>query len=400
MPFKESCRVEERIGLFRDYDTGAFAVTELCEQHGISRQTFYVWKQRRDAGEARWYEERSRAAHERPHAVDDERIAAIIAMRRRFGRFGPKKIRARLMVDQPDIVWPAASTIGDIVKRAGLIEPRRRRRRGLKQGEIVAGADVANGEWAIDFKGWFRTRDGTRCDPLTISDTASRYLLEARIMEQTYMAVRRALERIFGECGMPYAMRSDIGAPFGSNGAGGLTRLSVWFLKLGIEPRFTRPASPQDNGRHERMHRTLKDHTARPPAASPDDQQMRFDAFRHHYNEERPHEALGQTPPAEHWRPSGRVVPASLEEPWYDPDHQVRRVSHHGEIKWRTNRVFISSALAGEPVGVAELETGGHLVRFANHDLGVIDRDGRFHRFAAPRTRLRCAAETTVTNEE
>jgi transposase InsO family protein len=400
MPFKETCRVEERIGLFRDYDTQMFTVTELCEHYGISRQTFYVWKQRREAGEAQWYEEGSRAAHGWPHAVDADRVAAIVAMRRRFGRFGPKKIRARLMVEQPGTVWPAASTIGDILKRAGLVEPRKRRRRGLDQGEIVAGADVANGEWAIDFKGWFRTRDGMRCDPLTVSDTASRYLLELRIMNQTYVAVRSALERVFAEYGLPEAMRSDVGAPFGANGAGGLSRLTVWLLKLDIEPRFIPPASPQDNGRHERMHRTLKDHTARPPAKSLPDQQVRFDAFRRHYNEERPHEALGQTPPAELWRASERPLPARVETPWYDPDHQVRKVAHHGDIKWRGSKVFISTALAGEPVGLAELETGGHLVRFANHALGVIDRDGRFHRFAAPRTRLRYAAETTGTKGE
>jgi transposase InsO family protein len=315
-------------------------------------------------------------------------------MRRRFPRFGPKKVRGKLIEERPQIDWPAASTIGDILKGKGLIVARERRRRPLPQGEVVAGASEPNGEWSIDFKGWFRTRDGERCDPLTVADTASRYLVEARIVEPTWAGARLALERIFAQVGLPEAIRSDNGCPFGSTGAGGLSSLSVWWLKLGIEPRYIRPASPQDNGRHERMHRTLKEDTARPPAATVREQQARFDAFRRHYNEERPHEALGQTPPAKHWRPPMRQLPPRLEEPWYDADHQVRRVRPPGTIKWRGEQVFIGEALAGELVGLAELERGGHIVRFCDRDLGVIGRDLRFLRFAPPRARLRFAEET------
>lgn len=400
MPFQEICRVEERVALFRDYDLQAFSVSELCERYGISRETFYVWKRRRDAGDPCWYEERSRAPGVCPHAVDGDRVAAIVAMRERFVRFGPKKIRARLMGERPETVWPAASTIGDILKREGLIAAQKRRRRRVAQDEITAGADGANAEWAIDFKGWFRTRDGVRCDPLTVSDTASRYLVETRIVAPTHVGVTSALQRVFGDVGLPDAIRSDNGVPFGSSGAGGLSRLSVWFLKLGIEPRFIPPASPQDNGRHERLHKTLKADTALPPAETWQHQQERFDLFRRHYNEERPHEALHQTPPAEHWRPSERALPHKLEEPWYDPDHELRRVRRAGQIKWRGRFVFISEVLAGEPVGLAELDSGGHIVRFMNRDLGVVDRDGRFHSFAPPRARLRYAAETTETNRE
>jgi transposase InsO family protein len=190
--------------------------------------------------------------------VPPETIAAIVAMRARYPRFGPKKIKARLALDRPDVGWPAASTIGDILKREGLIAPKTHRRKPIGQGEIVAGAEVPNGEWAIDFKGWFRTLDGTRCDPLTVSDTASRYLIAARITPPTHVGVKAVMQRVFDEVGLPDAIRCDNGAPFGSTGAGGLSRLSVWFLKLRIEPRFIPPASPQDNGRHERMHRTLK----------------------------------------------------------------------------------------------------------------------------------------------
>jgi transposase InsO family protein len=289
---------------------------------------------------------------------------------------------------------PPASTIGDILKREGLIVAKARSRRPVPVGEIVPGSERPNGEWSVDFKGWFRTRDGERCDPLTVKDTASRYLIEARVVEPTYAGVRCALERVFEQVGLPDAIRSDNGPPFGSTGAGGLSSLSVWWLKLGIEPRYIPPASPQNNGRHERMHRTLKAETARPPAATIAEQQQRFDRFRRHYNQDRPHEALDQTPPAQHWKPSSRRLPSRLEDPWYDPDHEVRRVRYQGDIKWGGEHVFVGEALAGELVGIAELENGGHIVRFCDRDLGVISRELRFLRFAPPRARLRVAEET------
>ena len=394
MPFKETCPVEERITMFREWDSGAFTVAELGSRYGISRETFYVWKRRRQSGDERWFEERSRAPEHCPHATPAAQVDQIVAMRKRYPRFGAKKIRGKLIEKQSSIDWPAASTIGDILKRQGLIVAKDRRRRPMAVGEIVAGSQQPNGEWSIDFKGWFRTRDGERCDPLTIEDTASRYLLETRIVEPTWAGVRLALEGIFAEVGMPEALRSDNGSPFGSTGAGGLSSLSVWWLKLGIEPRYIAPGCPQDNGRHERMHRTLKDETARPPARTIAEQQARFDVFRRHYNEERPHEALGQTPPVKHWRPPGRQLPLRMDDPWYDAEHQVRRVRPPGTVKWRGEQVFIGEALVGEIVGLAELERGGHIVRFCNRDLGVIGRDLRFLRFAPPRARLRVAEET------
>lgn len=397
MAFRERSAVEERIAIFLDWDTGAFSATELARRYGISRETFYVWKRRRESGDTTWFEEYSRAPIVCPHATGAKARGSVIAMRRRFPQFGPKKIRAKLEAERPKMIWPAASTIGDILKSEGLVANKTRRRRPIAQGEIVSGARVPNGEWAIDFKGWFRTRDGERCDPLTITDTASRYLIETRIVEPTWAGVRCALERVFSDIGLPSAIRSDNGAPFGSTGAGGLSSLSVWWLRLGIEPRYIPPSSPQDNGRHERMHRTLKAETTRPPAASAGEQQKRFDAFRQYYNEDRPHEALDQTPPAQHWHaPTRPFKHGGLDDPWYDADHQVRSVRRHGAIKWRGEFVFIGQALAGEIVGVAEIENGHHIVRFCGRDLGVIDRDHRFHRFAPPRARLRSAMETDV----
>ena len=394
--------MEERIALLRAYDTGVFTVTELCGHYGISRETFYEWQRRRNSGNERWFEDRSHATKSCPHRTPAEIVDRVTAMRRRRRRqpLGPKKIRAQLVREQPEIEWPAISTIGDILKRANLITAPERQRRPMPHGEIVVPAAAPNDEWAIDFKGWFRTADGTRCDPLTITDTASRYLIEVRIVEPTCVGVRRAMERVFIDIGLPAAMRSDNGSPFGSTGAGGLSTLSVWWLKLGIEPRYIPPSSPQDNGRHERMHRTLKNETSKPPATTARQQQKRFDAFRRYYNEERPHEAIDQVPPAEQWEPPARTMPARLEDPWYDADHEVRRVRNTGEIKWHGERVFIGEAIAGELVGLAEHESGSTIVRFCHRDLGVIDRDRRFLRFAPPRARLRLAQETAVTGEQ
>jgi putative transposase len=404
MPFRETSPVAERIALKREFETGVFTVSELCRRHGISRETFYVWQRRWASGEARWFEERSHAVASCPHATEGRIADRIIAVRRRFPHFGPKKIKAWLEDESQrkgdGAAWPAASTIGDILTRAGLVEPQRKQRRAIAQGEVMVPAHAPNDEWSIDFKGWFRTADGTRCDPLTITDQASRFLVEVRIVEPTWGGVRCAMEGVFEHIGLPAAIRSDNGTPFGSSGAGGLSALSVWWLRLGIEPRYIPPSSPQDNGRHERMHRTLKAETSKPPARTVPEQQQRFDRFRQHYNDERPHEALGQKAPARLWRPPAHTLPSRLKDPWYDADYEVRRVRQSGEIRWLGKDLFIGEAFAGELVGVTQHGSGGHIVRFCKRDLGVIGRDRRFLRFAPPRARLRVASEAPVTVEQ
>lgn len=387
--------MERRVGLLQDYDTGAFSVTELCAQYGIDRSTFYLWRARRESGKARWFEDHSHAPGICPHRTGSDVAEAVVALRTRFPHFGPKKIRAYLTSQEPERSWPAASTIGDVLKRAGLIPARRVRRRAVELPGQPGFANAPNAEWACDFKGWFRTGDGRRCDPLTVTDGYSRYLLEVRIVDQTIAGVRPVFERLFGEYGLPEAMRCDNGPPFGSDGAGGLTHLSAWWAKLGICPHFIRPSCPQDNGRHERMHRELKTQTSKPAAKTLAEQQERFDRFRSHYNEERPHEALDQVPPASRWTASPRQMPERIEEPWYDADHEVRRVQQSGDIKWRRGRVFVSESLDGEPVGVIDRGDDTHLVRFCGIDLGVINREGRFRRFAPLRHRLREAPEPT-----
>jgi putative transposase len=388
MPFQETCRMEERVRMLADYDSGNWSVSELCRRYGVCRDTFYEWRKRRDGGDPVWFHDRSHAVEHCPHATDATQVEAIVTLRRRFPHLGPRKLLSTLKRHVPARRWPAASTIGDILKRAGLIEPVRRRRPALDQVRIMPPVAAANDEWAADFKGWFRTRDNQRIDPLTISDGYSRFLVDVRIVPPQIDPSQAVFIAVFRRLGLPRAIRCDNGPPFGSSGAGGLTRLSAWWLKLGIEPHFIRPASPQENGRHERMHRTLKAQTSRPPAANAEEQQIRFDTFRRHYNEERPHEALGQRPPHELYTPSQRAMPDRVEEPWYDADHQVRRVRPPGTIKWKGSQVFISEALVGELIGIAELETEDHVVRFSGRDIGLLDRAGGFRRFAPPRAGL------------
>jgi transposase InsO family protein len=382
--------MEERVRMLADYDTGNWSVSELCRRYGVCRDTFYEWRQRQHSGQVDWFKNRSHAPLHCSHKIDAAKAETVISLRRRFPHLGPRKLLALLERRAPEQVWPAASTIGDILKQAGLIAPVKRRRRALDQRQRpFAAVTESNEEWGVDYKGWFRTGDHKRVDPLTMTDSHSRFLIEVKIAPETIEGAWPVFEQAFRTYGLPLSIRSDNGAPFGSTGAGGLTRLSAWWLRLGIEPRFIRPASPQENGRHERMHRTLKAQTSRPPAASAAEQQARFDAFRRHYNEERPHEALGQQPPADLYAPSPRPMPDRLEEPWYDADHEVRRVRNSGEIQWRGELVFVSLALVGQLVGIAELETGDHIVRFCDLDIGLINRRRRFIRFAPPRPGLR-----------
>ncbi len=389
--------MEERVRLLSLFDTGAYSVAALCDQFGISRETFYIWKARRDTGAPDWFRDRSHATHACPHATLETIAAQVIAVREKFPFFGPKKIRGWLIDKRPHIAWPAASTIGDILKREGLVKPRKRTRRAAAQDDLQPRPDRPNAEWAMDFKGHFRTGNGARCDPLTLTDAASRYLLDVRITAMTTRAVCAALTRVFEENGVPAAIRSDNGAPFGSRGAGGLSRVSVFLLKHGVAPRFIPPASPQDNGDHERMHLTLKQQTCTTPARDIAAQQQRFDDFRRHFNEERPHEALGQKPPACVWAPSARVVPTSPLEPWYDADHEVRRVRTDGTIKWRGEHAFIGEALSGETIGLCALPNDAFAARYFDCDLGVLDRNGHFLSFAPPRARRRKAPEPAMT---
>ncbi len=358
----------------------------LCHRFGISRKTGYKWFGRYAANPESGLADRPHVPLKLPHKLADELVLPILELRHRHPSWGPRKLRAVLERSSPELTWPAASTIGDLLSRQGLVKHRRRRRSALPQSEPFGLIAEANDTWCMDFKGWFRTGDGRRCDPLTVSDAHSRYLLACQIVPPTTGGVAPVIERLLREHGLPRAIRSDNGVPFSSTGAGGLSRLSVQWLKLGIHLERIEPGCPQQNGRHERLHRTLKDDAVNPPQANARAQQACFDDFLRIYNQERPHEALGQTPPAAFWRPSSRPYPDRIDDPAYTPDHVVRRVRSSGEIRWRGDLVFISEALIGEIVGVRETAAGNWVVRFFTLDIGLIERSRmKLRRFTAPR---------------
>jgi transposase InsO family protein len=357
-----------------------------CRRFGVSRRVGYKWLARyRSAGVAGLCD-RSRAPQDHPQAVAEEIAERCVAVRREHPTWGPVKVRAWLERKDPAVRWPASSTIGALFDREGLTVRRRLRRRCAPSSAPFASCDAANEVWCIDFKGWFLTGDGTHCEPLTLSDAHSRYLLRCQVLGRNDAAhVWPVLDAAFREYGLPLALRSDNGPPFASTGAGGLSRLSVKVLKAGVRPERIAPGKPQQNGRLERLHLTLLKDTADPPARSLRAQLDRFRAFQRTYNEERPHAALDNATPAERYAPSPRRWDGVLREPGYPPEAAVRRVRRNGEIKWRGASVYVHEALAGEPVGLNEDEAGSWTVAYGPVALGVIDPGG--DRLRKPRRR-------------
>lgn len=286
------------------------SLAALCRRFGISRKTGYKWLERYGAEGEAGLVERSRAVHHHPNQTPHAMQEAIIALRQAW-RWGPKKIAVALARDWPLALIPAVSTIGDILAHTGLVLPRRYRRHCSPSAQPLAHAVTSNVVWCADFKGWFCTGDGSRVDPLTVTDACSRYLLGCQGMrgKTDTVHVLAVFETLFRRYGLPERIRTANGAPFASTGLAGLSRLSVWWMRLGIVPERIQPGTPSENGRHERFHLTLKQETATPPARTPKKQQEAFDRFHTVYNEERPHEALGQVPPATVYTPSPRSYP-------------------------------------------------------------------------------------------
>jgi putative transposase len=374
MPWREICSMDEKIRLMAALSAAEESVTELCEDFGISRKTAYKWWRRYLEFGAGGLKEHSHAPQVVPWAISEAQAEAIVGLRRAHPSWGPRKLRAKLEQWAPGQSWPAPSTIGELLRRQQLTQPRKRRKSARPSPLPLRTALAPNDLWCTDFKGPFRTGDGVRCDPFTLTDAYSRYLLSVKAVDKAgYADCRRELERVFREYGLPRAIRSDNGPPFASVGVTGLSRLAVWWLKLGIMPERIEPGRPEQNGRHERMHKTLKAECAAPPQADRGAQQSRFDQFRDEFNHQRPHEALGQTTPATHYTPSPRSYPARLEDPEYPADYQPRRVRHTGEIKWQGELVFLSEPLANEVVGVVETDDGDAEVYFGPMMLGLID---------------------------
>lgn len=382
MPWSETTPMRERLLFVAEAEEEVFSVSELCESFGISRKTGYKWIERFEREGLGGLEDRPRVALRCPHRTSPAIAQRVLEFRRKHPRWGPKKLLARLGQLDPRIRWPAPSTAGELLKRAGLIEPSRRaRRRHSSFLSPLPKPDHPNDLWSADFKGQFKTGDAIYCHPLTIADGSSRFLLEVRALDSTDSPpVRRSFERLFRQYGLPRAIRTDNGTPFAGTGLCRLSRLSVWWIRLGIRHQRIAPSHPEQNGAHERMHKTLKDNTTRPPQANRKAQQRCFDNFRQEYNHQRPHEALGQKTPASLYSPSSRHYPSRLPQAEYPGHFEVRRVGSNGCILFQGQRLFLSSTLSGELVGLEEIDDAVFSLCFGPLLLARLDqRTGQLH---------------------
>ncbi len=389
MPWLETDPVNERKRFILEATGGLFSHAELCRRHDISRKTGYKWLERYEAAGPDGLLDRSHRPASCPHATEPHVLEAAFELRQHRPRWGAGKILGHLDTLHPDWALPAPQTLHKHFVRAGLVKKPRRSRRRPHPGRPTAPFDAPNSIWSADFKGQFKTRNGVYCYPLTVQDGFSRYLLACQgLSGTTYAGSRRVFTRLFREFGLPERIRTDNGTPFASMALGRLSRLSVWWIKLGILPDLIEPASPQQNGRHERMHRDLKADTTIPPAGNRSAQQRRFNVWRVDFNEVRPHEAHGQKPPASVYEPSTRPFPAKPQTPEYPARFEIRKVSTNGGIRWHSTWVNVSHLLGGEYIGLEEIHNDIWVVYFGPVPLGwlhvregaILDHDGHSSR--------------------
>jgi transposase InsO family protein len=340
----------------------------------VSRKTLYEWIERYEADQYSGLQEWSRRPLAMPRATPPELVAEILASKSQHEHWGPRKILAWLRSHQPEKSWPAASTTSLILKRHGMVHVRHKRHHTPPYSQPFLKSNQPNEVWCADFKGQFRLGAGGLCYPLTLTDSYSRYLLGCWGLEHTtYLTTRSYFELAFREYGLPSAIRTDNGVPFASVGLGGLSSLAVWFIKLGICPERIEKGHPEQNGRHERMHRTLKSEAISPPRKNMKEQQRVFDRFRASYNDDRPHEALGQRTPASIYRSSAREYPAKLPGAEYPENFSVRHVKRGGGFKWRNQELYLSQALSGELIGLKEIDIALQKIYFSFYPVGILD---------------------------
>jgi transposase InsO family protein len=392
MPWKESDSIKERVKFALEWERrwnegeGTANVAQLCREFGISRETGYVWLRRyREAGhDVAALEERTSRPHTTPTAFDEDVADVVAAARKKYPQWGLRKLHVWLRERSPNFEIPKPSTIAAILRKRGLSQPRKHvRRTAPPRTRPFADVTGPNATWCIDFKGQFRTGDGRWCYPLTILDAHSRFLVRCEALtEPTTTRVCTVFDSAFTEFGTPAAIRSDNGSPFASTGAGGLTSFSTWLVRLGMRLERITPGKPQQNGRLERLHRTLKAATAAPPKANIRLQQRSFDFFRREYNEERPHEAIGMKRPSELFEASPRRYPRKLLTPYeldgddYDAACEHPFVDKQGYMHWREKKIFITSALSGEQVTLdPQRDTALWAVRFGPVHIGYLDEE-------------------------
>lgn len=383
---------EQRLNFINEYQEARISFADLCQIHGISRKTGYKWL-------ARFYEkgkeglrDLSRTPHTHAFEISREVIEKILEIKHKFPYLGPKKIHARLRQHEPNLQLPCINSIGNILDRHGLVIPRRYRRRVPATAPLAHCYEI-NHVWAYDFKGWFMTGDGKKCEPFTLTDGHTRYLLRCTsVKSKTTCDVWPIFESAFREYGLPFRVRSDNGPPFATTGAGRISSLSVLLIKAGVTPEWITPGKPQENGRHERMHLTLKNETASPPAESLNAQERLFRQFQHYYNNERPHEALNQQTPSSLYRASDRVWDGRLREPEYPDSYEKRKIGKSGLITWRGKELFLSETLYGEHAGIVEQPNGGFDVYYGPILLGHINLKNEFEKDKLIRRKANSAA--------
>ena len=383
MPWTNTPTTEQRQKFVTLANSGRFTVTELCLEFGVSRKCGHKWLVRHAEGGAAALADGSRAPHSMPLRTSEAIERIVVSERRLHPTWGPKKIRAVLERKHSIETPPAISTLGEILKRHGMIEARRRKPGAfeVKRGELTA-ALRPNHVWATDFKGHFQTLDGERCDPLTVTDLFSRYLLSVQALPQATQAwTRMAYTSLFRTHGLPEIIRMDNGSPFGSIGPGGLSKLSVWWISLGIDVEFIKPSSPQQNGSHERMHRTMKAECCKPASANGVAQQKRFARWRKQFNEQRPHEAIGQQMPCDVYHKSAIRLDDAIAVDLYGPLVKTHPVSESGHVSWRGRSWHVGDAFGGQDVVLEPREDTTVVgVRFANLVLGEIGGECRWGR--------------------
>lgn len=375
MPWKETCPVTERVKLVSAYIEGRATMSELCRHYKVSRRVAYKWVARYRSEGIEGLKDRSRAPHHVPHRIGADIVELLVAAKRAHPCWGPKKLLSWLATQHPDKSFPAVSTAGDWLKKYGMVEPRSQRVRVPRFSEPFGHVSKPNDLWCTDFKGQFKTQDAQYCYPLTLSDAKSRYLLQCRgLLETGFLEVQPWFEHAFREYGMPDAIRSDNGPPFVTKSAGGMSRLSVWWLKLGIRHERIAPGHPEQNGQHERMHLTLKQESTRPPGKNLADQQRKFDIFQAEYNTERPHEALDMQVPTKHYTPSLREYPPRTPDVEYPADYRVRQVSDSGRFRWPGRHlILVGQPFCGERIGCKQIDDEVWEVYFSTVLLGFID---------------------------
>jgi putative transposase len=374
MPWLETAPMEQRERFIRDERLALYTMTELCERYGISRKTGYKWLERFDAGGRAALSDQSRAPHQCPHRIADDVALLICAARRQHPTWGAGKLLPWLKPRHPALEWPATSTAGDLLARQGLVKKRRRRRPHLHPGVVPAVTTEPNDLWTADFNGQFRTGDGVYCYPLTIADQHTRFLMACHgLLSTKGHGVRPVFDRLFREYGLPRAIRTDNGVPFATTGIHGLSPLNVWWLRLGIQHQRIRPGQPQQNGAHERMHKTLKGDAIRPPRATLAAQQRAFNRFRTVYNDERPHTFLRDRTPTSLYRPSPREYTGELPPITYPGHFLVKRITNAGTFRLKKRLLFIANALKQHTIGLEEVADGIWSIHFCHVLIGRLD---------------------------